>query len=458
MNNCQASGSGSQTESSRRIVAFTKDWDDVPTCTTHILRSMARTIPVLWIGSIGVRRPMLSSHRDVRRVFARLRQAGARARIVEHNIRVLSPLLIPSARSRSARAFNRLLLHWQISRELADMGQGGIEYWCFVPNAVDFLPKRGGVRCRKLNVERGASDVKSVPAVENATTDKGQRTTGHDDSVVVYYCVDDWGKFEGLDGGWLERKEREILKCSDVVFTPSRYLERKCLGLLAPSSSSETQVSGFRFQGSACPSVHRAPHGVEYDKFAAALDRTGKIPDDIACLPKPVIGFYGNIYPWIDFRLVEALAAARPAWFFAMIGQIYCDVSRLRALPNVRFLGRREHDLLPGYCRAFDSAMIPYDLNHPRMESVNPVKTKELLAAGVPIVAARLPELEGYGDDVMTCVGIEQWIGALEKQILRTDRAGISGRVADEDWSVKVRWIRETVDVEGGTQDVGCVG
>ena len=47
------------------------------------------------------------------------------------------------------------------------------------------------------------------------------------------------------------------------------------------------------------------PHGVQYDMFAAALDEETKIPDDISKLPKPVVGFYGNIYPWIDFKLVE---------------------------------------------------------------------------------------------------------------------------------------------------------
>lgn len=50
------------------IVAFTKDWNDVPTCTTHILRAMGQTRPVLWVNSIGMRKPSLASGRDLPRI------------------------------------------------------------------------------------------------------------------------------------------------------------------------------------------------------------------------------------------------------------------------------------------------------------------------------------------------------------------------------------------------------
>jgi glycosyltransferase involved in cell wall biosynthesis len=192
------------------------------------------------------------------------------------------------------------------------------------------------------------------------------------------------------------------------------------------------------------------PHGVDHAKFAMALDPGTEIPADMVGLPKPIIGFYGNIYPWIDFGLVERLAAARPAWTFVMIGQVYCDVSRLQVLPNVRLLGRREHSQLPGYCKAFDAAIIPYDLKHPRMESVNPVKTKELLAAGVPVVAEDIPELSAYGRDVLTCSGVDEWLSALEAQIVRTDRKDISQRMKQEDWAGKVAEMR------GRMWTVGC--
>ena len=83
---------------------------------------------------------------------------------------------------------------------------------------------------------------------------------------------------------------------------------------------------------------------------------------------------------------------------------------------------------------------------NPRMESVNPVKARELLAAGVPIVASQLPELEGMEPDVLCVNGVDAWIRALEQQALRADRHEISARRKVDDWTAKVQEIRQIVD------------
>ena len=393
------------------VVAFTKDWDDVPTCTTHVLRQMARELPVLWIESIGTRKPSLAAGKDVKRAFRKVKRALAGAVWKENNLWVLSPLVIPRTDSSFGRWLNRPLMIRQIGRALRGMGAGPsaalatgpVEFWCFVPNAVDLLPERG-----TRSAERGIWKDKQQPR-------------------IVYYCVDDWSKFHNLDGAWLARKEEEILRLADVVFTPARALAEKC-----------RRIVGER--------VHYMPHGVDYAAFSRALDAATPAPGDVACIPKPVVGFYGNIHPWIDFALIEDLARARPSWSFVLIGEIFCDVSRFAALRNVHFLGRREHRTLPGYCGAFDASMIPYDMTQTRMESVNPVKTRELLAAGVPIVAADVPELRGMGGDVLIARTSGEWLLALERQMARKDRAEISRRMAGEDWSVKVAMMRRVVD------------
>lgn len=384
-----------------RIIAFTKDWNDVPTCTTHVLRCMARSMPVLWIESIGTRRPNLASGKDLARVWRKLRRAMAPAEIKENNLRVLTPALIPKTGSAAGRLANRWVMRRLIGRELRRMGEGPAEYWCFVPNAVDLLPKPGS-QGSVFGVQVGCPR-------------------------VIYYCVDDWSAFHNLDGAWLAAKEAEMLKRADVVFTPARHLEEKC-----------RRIAGNR--------VHYVPHGVEFDVFARALAPETRAPEDAIGLRRPRIGFYGNLHPWVDFALLGELARRKPEWSFILIGTVFCEVSMLEKLPNVHFLGRREHAELPAYCSAFDAAIIPYDMKQPRMESVNPVKTKELLAAGVPIVAADVPELRGYGDDVTICRGADEWIAALTKQIARRDRAEISRRVAGEDWAKKVAALRRIVE------------
>ena len=233
------------------IVSYTKDWSDVPTCTTHILRALAETDPVLWIGSIGTRKPKLHSGRDLARILARLREGGGRLESVAPNIDVLHPRLFPAARGALARLLNRAILarhigSWRKPRS------GSIEQWLFVPNAVDYLD-----------------------AVESG--------------LVVYYCVDDWTRFEHLDSEWMADCERRLLERADVVFAVSSFLEEKC-----------REVAGEK--------VHRIGHGVWHELFSESLALRKE------STVKPVLGFYGNLSEWVDYPLIEALATSRADW------------------------------------------------------------------------------------------------------------------------------------------------
>ena len=434
------------------IIAFTKDWGDVPTCTTHILREMAKTIPVLWVESIGTRKPSLvSGSRDIGRVRRRLKLLFRGAEWKENHLWVLSPFLIPKPTRRWQVLVNRILFYLQERAALRKMKRrlssafsfqlSSLEYWPFVPNAVDLLPKPHPITHHPSPIT-------------------------HHRPLVVYFCVDDWEKFHNLDAAYLGRKERELVARSDIIFTPAKYLvdklERLVMqldgvgrGVPAAPISDPSACGGARTLRPTC--VFHVPHGVEYGKFAAALDPATRIPDDVASLPHPVIGFYGNLHPWVDLDVLEHLIALRPSWSFVVIGHPYVSLSRFDRYTNAHFLGRREHDTLPAYCRAFDAAIIPYDLNNPRMDSVNPVKTRELLAAGVPVVAVDIPELRGFGDEVLRCRNRDEWLPAIERQLARTDRAAVSATVRNETWPRKVAEMRRMVaeSAEGpGSGDV----
>ena len=426
----------------------------MPTCTTHILREMGKTMPVLWVSSIGTRKPQLGHPAHAGRIVRRLLLGLKRAELKENKLRVLHPLLIPKAQSRFGQWLNRWLFGWQAGRELRDMGNGPIEYWCFVPNAVDLLPgarrqeavgsrasgPRSGLSGAETWHERPARSLwdasgthaprkgseKRGQESERASTQRLNESANH--PIVVYYCVDDWTQFHYLDTKWMAQKERELLERADVVFAVSRYLVDKL-------ERAEDDVRSSPF------TIYYAPHGVEYEKFRRALDMV-EYPCDIAGLPRPIIGFYGNIYPWVDLDLIGKLARERPEWSFVMIGGVFCEVEECASLANVRFLGRREHDELPRYCAAFDVAIIPYDLRNPRMESVSPVKTCELLAAGVPVVASDIPELRSFGESVAVAKTTDEWLSCLERQIGRSDRKEVSDSVAEDDWRIRVQWLR----------------
>jgi len=72
---------------------------------------------VLWINSIGTRRPSVTSGRDLRRILERVTRILSPASWKENNLRVLSPVLLPAPRSRTAQRINRLLFSWYVRRE-----------------------------------------------------------------------------------------------------------------------------------------------------------------------------------------------------------------------------------------------------------------------------------------------------------------------------------------------------
>jgi transposase InsO family protein len=274
------------------IVAFTKDWSDVPTCTTHILREMGKTRPVLWVESIGTRRPSLKrGGKDIRRIIRRLSRLWQGAEWKENHLWVLAPVLIPKPTRRWQGTVNRWLFQCQERAALRRMGRvlecgsGSSKtlphphahtlpsYWCFVPNAGDLLPRRRKISDRRP--QTADRDEKRCTTKDTESTKGGggedcaggrtnvpahERTSAP--ALVVYYCADDWSLFPNLDGAYLAAKERELVARADIVFATSMPLVEKMQGVAAHAALAHNGL----------PHVVYAPHGVEHAKFARALD------------------------------------------------------------------------------------------------------------------------------------------------------------------------------------------
>ena len=129
--------------------------------------------------------------------------------------------------------------------------------------------------------------------------------------------------------------------------------------------------------------------------FHAAADATPSVAEPARDLRHPIIGFYGLIEAWIDLDLVAFLAEQRPDWTFLMIGRLATDPGRLRHLGNVVFAGPQPYAALPDWARAFDVAIIPYRLTRQVVNSA-PLKLREYLATGKPIVSVSTPEIDRF--------------------------------------------------------------
>ena len=137
-------------------------------------------------------------------------------------------------------------------------------------------------------------------------------------------------------------------------------------------------------------------HGVALDHFREALLPGTRVPDDIAALPRPILGYFGLMAEdWIDIDLMAHVARHFSSGSMVLLGKVTTDLSpALRHHPsNVHVLGRKPFADLPSYCKGFDVAINPFPLNEVTLNS-NPLKVREYLAAGLPVVSTRIPEVE----------------------------------------------------------------
>jgi glycosyltransferase involved in cell wall biosynthesis len=372
------------------IVAFAKDWHEDPTSNHHVLRELAKSRRVLWLNSIGTRTPKLSSGRDLGKIRRKLVEVTRGPVNVENDLWVFSPVVLPFPHSAAARRVNRSILRATIRLLTRRLGMRDFHVWTFLPNVADYVGTLG-------------------------------------ESLSVYYCVDEWSMFSYLDREETVAAERALLEKVDCVFAINEALAANKRAL-----KSETHV---------------APHGVDHAMFARALDPSTAVPEDIAKLPKPVLGFYGTLRDWVDLDLIADVARARPSWSIALIGQQLDDLGAIRGLPNVHLLGRKPHAELPAYCKGMDVGIIPYRIDE-RMTYVNPIKLREYLSAGLPVVSTPVPEVRRYDRWCAIADGSGAFVAAVEAALndgpeRRRER---SAAMKHESWPARVARVAAIVD------------
>lgn len=365
------------------FVVFSDDWNVHMSSCQHIFRRIARTHAIDWINTVGMRRPTLTL-RDVGKARRKLsgmfrRTPVERKPMIESDVEVHQPFMLPAIKSKIMRRFNAISVS-RAMREIAVRSRDrNIVIVTTVPNVCDY--------------------VDSIPNVG-----------------IVYYCVDDFSEWPGLDRQAVLDMESSLIEKCDVFLATSNTLFD-------------------RLQESGKPTYY-LPHGVDIDLFSSQATRQHEALDGV---PAPRAGFFGLFDDRSDQALIAALAASMPDVSFVIAGSVETSIDRLASIDNVYFVGQIDYLRLPELISGLQVLFIPYHVNA-LSDALSPLKLKEYLVTGRPVVSTPIRAANEMKDIVVVAQSPHEWEEALREGMtaeIGQRRSEMVSRFASESWDSK---------------------
>lgn len=361
----------------------------------QLMRQVARTRPVLVVNSLGLRMPTPgNTTHPARRIARKLRST---AKLVRRPVpglpqfHVMTPLIFPAYGDTRAARLSAWLVRIQVQSASRALGIGE------APHIGVTIPTAWPVvrRMRRSSLLFNRADLHSA--------------------------------FPEADGAWVASLEHALLARSDRVLYVSHELMRQ-----------DADVVGDR--------AVFLDHGVDVDHFTPE----GEVHPEVATLPRPRLGFFGGLDDYVvDLDLLRETAEDNPDASLVLVGDATCPMDELTRLPNVHWLGQRPYDVIPAMGRGFDVALMPW-LDNEWIRCANPIKLKEYLALGLPVVTTAYPEVAAYRDRVLVAPDRDQFQALVRAALAEpADRSGLRASVLPLSWRGRADFLAGVADRVG---------
>lgn len=272
---------------------------------------------------------------------------------------VYSPLTLPIHHISCARWLNKIILSRQIYRVAHKLGIDNPIVWVACPAACEIA-----IKMKK--------------------------------SFLVYQRTDRFEEYPNVDGNIIKTYDQKLKNSADITIFVNQIL--------------------YDEEIDQCRKALYLDHGVDYEIFSSAGQYPDK-PDDMPDIPKPIVGFFGGIDEHTsDIALIEEVVDLLPEMSFVFVGKVSAEVSGLRGKKNVWLLGQKPYEQIPHYGKYFDVAIMPWKQNR-WIRACNPIKLKEYLALGKPIVSTPFAELAKYHDVVYEAKTSEEFAESIKRAI-----------------------------------------
>jgi beta-glucosidase/6-phospho-beta-glucosidase/beta-galactosidase/glycosyltransferase involved in cell wall biosynthesis len=305
--------------------------------------------------------------------------------------------------------------------------------WNTNPKLPDLLRKYAHEAIEEMNDE-GAFD---RPVLWYYSPMDSAWSLGHfENRGIIYDSMDELSQFTGAPKSLIDN-ERRLMKYADIVFAGGYELSLK---------KKEHHHN-----------VHFFGCGVEFEHFAKAQDPTTVIPPDIDFMARPILGWFGVVDERVDYTMIGEVAREKPEWSIAMVGPVVkVDPNLLPHAPNLYWMGGRDYQVLPNYCRAFDVNMMCFAINA-ATQYINPTKALEYMATGKPIVSTPVKDvIKQYSDLVEIASGTKEFIAACERAIRQPDKERIQRgieKARQNSWESTVKTMQGLIAQAIGKDD-----
>ncbi|MDI4668058.1 glycosyltransferase [Pseudoalteromonas shioyasakiensis] len=370
-----------------KFIVFGEDWQSHPSSTQHLFKQLAKQHQVIWINSIGMRKPTFRLI-DVKRVFNKLKslflskrnRPNAKTTNTSQNINLTAHTLavLPWHDNVIVRLFNK----WVFNRK-GFIDDEPIVYWLSVPTAISLISPR-------------------------------------EQDKVIYYCGDDFSALAGVDHKMVAPFESDLIEKADTIYVVSEFLANKM-----PKSK-----------------VKMLSHGVDLELFTTQTTKAVELEQ----ICKPIIGFYGSLNAWLDKALLLKLAKERPEYQLVLIGHLVEDFSDLLKLDNVTHIPAVEHDRLASFSQHWQVSILPF-VDNEQIRACDPLKLKEYIATGTPIVTTRFAAVNSYQETILIADNHQGFIERLDYAVSLSKsnnlnwRANQSQQASDHSWQAKAKLV-----------------
>jgi glycosyltransferase involved in cell wall biosynthesis len=369
-------------------------WYHHPHSKAHLMRKFARAgNKVIFVNSISMGLPGLA-HKDLLpRIKRKLGSYSKLARQTDEGITVVSPASLPFFGTVAARTMNRRLIGAQIKRLARNRGLTKPILWIAIPTAADMIGTL-------------------------------------DESMVVYQVSDKYDANtmdHATDPALIRRLHERAIDAADLIFYSGRKL--------------------FTEATRRCERSYLLEQGVDYEHWRSVAERP--VAPEIAKLPRPRLGYFGAIEPWlVDQELIQQASRERPEWQWIFIGNRSRGLE-IEALPNVHFLPAVAYDELPSYAAGFDVCVLPWETEQSFTSYGSAIKVREYLATGKPVVISPLPEYEPMRDTIRIARTRDDFIRLVDEALHDSDPAAAARRqaaVASGTWDARAEWVSGLIE------------